>query len=76
MHRDPAVFGQPGADLGVFVGVVVVEHNVQLAAWVGTGNLLEEVAELGFAVPLVAGVVTLPVAISRAANSVVVPFRT
>ncbi len=41
---------------GVFVGAVVVAHDVQLAARVGLGDLLEELEELAVAVVLVAGV--------------------
>ena len=54
MQRDPGVLGQPVVDLGVFVGVVVVHHDVQLAPRVGLGDLLQEVQELGLAVPVVA----------------------
>jgi hypothetical protein len=46
---------------------------VQLPARVGDGDLLEEAQELLVAVQASA---TLPVATSRAANSVVVPCRT
>jgi hypothetical protein len=31
-------------------------HDVQLTAWVGAGDLLHNVQELGLAVPVVAGV--------------------
>jgi hypothetical protein len=41
-------------DVVVLVGVVVVQHDVELATWVGLGDLLEEVEELGLAVPVVA----------------------
>ena len=34
---------QPGLDVGVLVGVVVVEHDVQLGARVGPRDVLEEV---------------------------------
>jgi len=54
VQGDPGVLGEPGVDLGVFVGVVVVQYDVQLPARVGGGDLLEEVEELGLAVPVVA----------------------
>ena len=76
MQGDSGILGQPLPDLVVFVGVVVVQHDVQLAAGVGLGDLLQEVEELGLAVPLVARSATLPVATSNAANRVVVPCRT
>ena len=50
------LLGQPGLDVGVLVGGVVVHHDVQLAARVGLGDLLEEAQELVVAVPRVAGV--------------------
>ncbi len=40
--------------------MVVVEHDVQPAAGVGFRDELEEVQELGFAVPVVAAVGDLP----------------
>jgi hypothetical protein len=51
---DAGVLGQPGFDLGVLVGCVVVHHQVQLPG-VGTGrvgafDLLEEREELAVAV--------------------------
>ena len=61
---------------GVLVGGVVVHHQMQLAVGVGPGDLLEERQELLVPVPLLAHPVTLPVAISSAANNVVVPCRT
>ena len=39
---DPRVAGQPGLDLGVLVGGVVVEHDMQLPARVRLGDELEE----------------------------------
>src|SRR6266536_5543192 len=42
MHVEARVAGEPGADGGVLVGGVVVADHMQLAAWVGAGNLLEE----------------------------------
>ena len=61
----------------MLVGGVVVHHQVQLAAvGVGAGDLLEEGQELLVPVPRLARApVTLPVAISSAANSVEVPCR-
>jgi hypothetical protein len=71
----PPVAGQPGAHRRMSVGGQVVDHHVQLTAGIGGGDLLEEGAELLVAVPVGASV-TVPVATSRAANSVVVPCRT
>ena len=48
--------GQPGLNLGVLVGGVVVEHDMQLAAWIGTGNQLKNIQKLALAVSRVAGV--------------------
>jgi diadenosine tetraphosphate (Ap4A) HIT family hydrolase len=53
---DAGVLREPRVDLWVLVGVVVVDDDVQLAAGVGLGDLLQEVAELGLAVPVVARV--------------------
>lgn len=39
MQGDPGMPGQPGADRGVFVGGVVVDHRVQLPAGGATGDL-------------------------------------
>jgi len=47
--------GQPGLDLGVLVGGVVVEHD-QLAAWIGASDQLEEAQELTVPVSRVTGV--------------------
>ncbi len=54
MQLDPGVLLEPGHDFSVLVGVVVVEHHVQLSTRVGLGDLAQEVAELGLAVPVVA----------------------
>jgi hypothetical protein len=43
------------ADLGMLVGAVVVAHDVQLAARVGGGDLLDEAQELLVAMPREAG---------------------
>jgi phage head maturation protease len=43
-------------DVVVLVGVVVVEHDVQLAARVRAGDAFEEVEELGLAVAVIAAV--------------------
>ena len=61
--------------VGVPVGVAVIAYHPQLAARVGPGDGLEEVEELGFAVPVIAAVGDFPVATSNAANNVVVPLR-
>lgn len=60
MQRDPRVLRQPAVDVVVFVGVVVVEHDVQSPARVGARDELEEVQELGLAVPVIAAVGDLP----------------
>jgi hypothetical protein len=40
VQLDSRVTRQPGADPGVLVGAIVVEHQVQLAAGIGTSDLL------------------------------------
>ena len=52
MDVDPRVRGQPGVDFRVFVGRVVVHHQVQLRFGIGTGQVLEEGQELLVAVPV------------------------
>ena len=49
MQAHPGMGGQPGLDLGVLVGGVVVEHDMQLTTWIGLGDLLEEAQELDVA---------------------------
>ena len=49
-------FASQALHVGVLVRGVVVAHHVQLAARVFLGDLLEELQELGVAVPVVAGV--------------------
>ena len=58
MQGDPLVFraGQPGADVLVLVGGLVVQHHVQGDAWVGGGDLLQELQEFLVAVAGLAGV--------------------
>jgi hypothetical protein len=73
---DARVGGQPGPDLGPFVGGVVVHHQVQLTVRVRPGQVCEEGQELLVPVPVLHSPVTFPVAISNAANNVVVPCRT
>jgi hypothetical protein len=48
--------GEPRADLGVLVGAVVVEHDVQVSAGAKGGHLLREPQEFLVAVPRVAGI--------------------
>ncbi len=55
------------------MGGVVVHHQVQLAVGVGAGHMLQERQELLMSVPVLAEPGDLPVAISKAANSVAVP---
>ena len=73
MDVDSWVRGQPVADLDALVRGVVVHHQVQLDVGIGAGHVLEEGEELLVAVPLLHNPVTFPVAISNAANKVVVP---
>jgi hypothetical protein len=59
------------------VGAVVVEHEVQLPPRIGFGDLFAEGQELDvWRWRSKQRSVTLPVATSKAANSVVVPWRT
>ena len=46
VEMDAVVAPEPAADGGVSVGSVVVEHDVQLTAWVGSCYELEEREEL------------------------------
>ena len=57
------------------VGCVVITDDVQVLAGIGGGDLLQEAQELAVAVARVTGVDDLPVAVSRAANKAVVPWR-
>jgi hypothetical protein len=56
VHGDPGVLCQPGGHPRVFVGGVVVGHDVQRHPWVGLGDLFEAAQELIGSVPQVAGV--------------------
>ena len=58
VQGDPLVLGpgEPLADLGVLMGAVVVQHDVQVRAGMGGGDLFEEAQEFLVAVPGVAGV--------------------
>ena len=56
MQRDLGVAGEPCVDRRVFVGLVVVEDQVQLSAWVAAGEESEEGEELVVSVARVAGV--------------------
>src|SRR6478609_3099772 len=49
---DPRVGLQPGFDLGVLVGGVVVHHQVELLVGVGPRDVCEEGEELGVPVPV------------------------
>jgi hypothetical protein len=51
VQGDPGVLVQPGPDVRVVVRAVVVDHDVQLAARVGLGDLAQELAELLVPVP-------------------------
>ncbi len=51
MKVDAWMLGQPGIHVGVFVGAVVIDDDVQVAAWVGAGDLLQKVEELFVAGP-------------------------
>ena len=74
---DTRSLGDLGAHLRVLVRGVVVAHNVQVKA---LGGLPVDQAQggqphLGGGAAWAAARITLPVATSRAANSVVVPWR-
>ena len=75
MQVDPWVAGQPGPDPGMLVGAVVVEHEVQLPPRIGLGDLFAEARNSMWRCRSKQRSVTLPVATSKAANSVVVPWR-
>ena len=75
VNVDPGVRCQPGLAFRVLVGGVVVHDQMQLLVGVAAGEVAEKDQELlvrcrGFQQP-----VTSPVAISSAANSMVVPRR-
>ena len=68
--------GKPGANFGVLVRGVVINDEMQIE--VGRNALIEvpqEGEELLMTVPGLDWVMTLPFCTSRAANSVVVPWR-
>ena len=52
MQPDPWVLGQPVPDGGVLVGAVVVQHHMQVSAWIGPSDELEEGQELGVSMPV------------------------
>ena len=56
VHSDSWVIGEPGFDVRVVVGGVVVGHDVQLHSRVCLSDRFEEGEELAVAVPVVAGV--------------------
>jgi len=56
VERDPWVLGEPGLHVGVLVGAVVVDDDVQLPSRVAAGHLLQKVQELLVAVMVVAAV--------------------
>jgi hypothetical protein len=56
VQHDPRVLRQPGLDVGVVVGRVVVDHDVQFAARIRLGNQFQELEELDAAVARVAGI--------------------
>jgi hypothetical protein len=66
---------QPLLNVGVPVGVAVVEHHVQLPSGVSPRHALEEVEELGLAVPLVAAVGHPPGGELEGGERFVVPVR-
>ena len=75
--EDPArVAHEPVPHLGLLVGDVVVEHDVdQLAGRHRALDLVEEADELLVPVGLHAAASTVPSSTLSAANSVVVPWR-
>jgi hypothetical protein len=69
--------GKPCAHFGMLVGSVVVDDQVHSQmGGNGTVNALQKGQKLLVAVPGLQSVNTVPVATSRAANKVVVPWRT
>src|SRR5918995_7305471 len=56
MQVDPWVLLQPGAHLGMVMGGIVVQHQVQLTPGIGAGDLLTERQELGVAMSIEAAV--------------------
>ena len=56
MQVDTGVLLQPGAHLGMVMGGVVVQHEVQLTPGIGAGDLLTEHQELGVAMSIEAAV--------------------
>ncbi len=68
--------GEPAFDLGVLVGAVVVDDEVDVATGGDVGvDVPEEAQELLVAVPRFALGEDLACATSRVANRVVVPWR-
>ena len=76
MKVEPGVFCSQAITVGVLVGRVVVQNQVDLQAGGDLGvDDLEELEELAMAVSGQTLPMTVPVNTSSAANSVVVPFR-
>ena len=75
VQLDPGMAGQPGLDLGVLVGGVVVHHYMQLPTRIGLGDELEELQELAVAMAGMAGIGDLPGGHLQGGNRVVVPWR-
>ena len=74
VEMEARVAFEPCLDLGMLVGCVVVHHDMQIKGFRGLGvNGAQKAQELLMPVPMHARPMTLPVAMSSAANKVVVP---
>ncbi len=77
VQMEPGMSDQPGLDLRSLVGGVVVAHQVQIQLRRSVGiDSLEEFQELLVSVTALVTTDDLPVAMSSAANRLVVPCRT
>ena len=75
VEMEPLVPAEPGLNLGMLVGGVVVDDQVEFLAGRGLAvDLVEEADEFLMPMARHACPMTLPSRTSRAANSVVVPF--
>ena len=76
MELEARVVGQPLLHDGVLVGAVVIEHEVNLDVGVALGDHLENARNSWWRCRAYTRPVTVPVATSKAANRVAVPWRT
>ena len=76
MERETRMAGEPGADLGVLVGAIVVEDHVDhLAGRDLAFAAVQQADELLMRWRCMHWPITVPSSTSSAANSVVVPWR-